>query len=110
MSDINNVVISGRLGNDPIVRYYETGSVSSEISVGVNRYSTKEQQEKVTWHICRAWGKKAEYIGEYAKQGSAVVITGSIEKDVYVDKEGKNRAISYINIQNIKILTKKEEN
>lgn len=102
MSDINTVTISGRLGNDPIVRWYETGSVSSEISVGVNRYSSKEQQEKVTWHICRAWGKKAEYIGEYAKKGSVVLVTGSIEKDIYQDKEGKTRAISYTNIQNIK--------
>lgn len=110
MSDINNVVISGRLGNDPIIKYYETGAVLSEISVGVNRYSTKDKEEKVTWHICRAWGKKAEYIGEYAKKGSAVLVTGSIEKDIYQDKDGKTRAISYILIKEIKILTKKEEN
>lgn len=110
MSDINTVTISGRIGADPIIKYFETGAVNCEISVAVNKYSAKDQQEKTTWHVCKAWEKKAEYIGEYAKQGCAVVITGSIEKDVYKDKEGKTRANSYILIDRIKILTKKEEN
>ena len=110
MSDINTVTISGRIGADPIVKYFETGSVNCEISVAVNKYDSKEQKEKTTWHVCRAWGKKAEYIGEYAKSGCAVILTGSLEKDVYKDKEGKTRANSYILIDRIKILTKKEEN
>lgn len=110
MSDINTVNITGRIGAEPIVKYYETGSVSSEISIAVNKYNVKAGEDKTTWHIARAWGKKAEYIGEFAKVGCAVVITGSLEKDVYKDKDGKTRAISYILIDRIKILTKKEEN
>lgn len=109
MSDINTVNISGRIGAEPIVKYFETGSVSSEISIAVNKYDVKKGEEKTTWHIARAWGKKAEYIGEYAKKGCAVIITGSLEKDVYKDKDGKTRATSYILIDRIKILTKKEE-
>lgn len=106
MSDINTVTISGRLGNAPIIKYFETGSVTCELSVGVNKYNSKKQEEEVTWHICRAWGKKAEYISEYAKKGSVVLITGSLEKDVYEDKEGKNRANSYVLIEQIKVIPK----
>lgn len=109
MSDINTATISGRIGADPIMNFFETGSVNCEISVGVNKYNTKKKVEEATWHIARAWGKKAEYIGEYAKKGCAVIITGSLEKDVYKDKDGKTRATSFILIDNIKILTKKEE-
>lgn len=109
MSDINTVNISGRLGADPIIKYFESGSVTAEISIAVNKYNSKEGKETATWHVARAWGKRAEYIGEYAKSGDAVIITGSLEKDVYKDKDGKTRANSYILISQIKTLPRKEE-
>lgn len=109
MSDINTVCISGRLGTDPEMKYFESGNVSCEISVAVNKYSSKKKVEEPTWHICRAWGKFAEYIGEYARSGSMVFINGSLEKDVFEDTDGKKRAISYILIDRIKIIPKKEE-
>lgn len=68
MGDINTVCISGRLGDDPEVKYFESGSIKVSFSIGVNRYSSKKQAEEVTWHKVIAWGKRAEFIGDVAKK------------------------------------------
>lgn len=42
MSDINNVFLTGRIGADPNMKYFESGSVKTSISVGVNRWNKKK--------------------------------------------------------------------
>lgn len=46
MSDINTICISGRLGEDPKVKYFESGSVKVDLSIGVNRYNAKKRTKK----------------------------------------------------------------
>ena len=47
MSDINTICISGRLGEDPAVKYFETGSIKTTLSIGVNRYNAKNRLQKL---------------------------------------------------------------
>ena len=109
MSDINTICISGRLGEDPKVKYFESGSVKVDLSIGVNRYNAKKQAEEVTWHKAIAWGKKAEFIAEVAKTGALVCIQGSLQKDTYKDENGNNRASVYILIDEIKVNNKRNK-
>lgn len=106
MSDINNVFISGRLGADPVMRYFETGSKIVTISIGVNKWNKKAEKEVVTWHNCKAWGTKAEFIAETAKKGAMLFVSGTLEKDVYKDANGNNCATTYILINEVKISIK----
>ena len=108
MSDINTICISGRLGEDPAVKYFESGSIKTTLSIGVNRYNGKKQAEEVTWHKAIVWGKKAEFIGEVAKSGALVCIQGSLQKDTYQDENGNNRASVYILVEEIKITNKRQ--
>ena len=57
MADINNVFISGRIGADPHMKYFESGAVTCDISVGVNRWSKKKEAEETTWVGCKVWGR-----------------------------------------------------
>lgn len=109
MSDINTICISGRLGEDPKVKYFESGSVKVDLSIGVNRYNAKKQAEEVTWHKAVAWGKKAEFIAEVAKSGALVYIQGSLQKDTYKDENGNNRASVYILVEEIKVTNKRNK-
>ena len=109
MSDINTICISGRLGEDPAVKYFETGSIKTTLSIGVNRYNAKKQAEEVTWHKAVAWGKKAEFVAEVAKSGALVYIQGSLQKDTYKDEQGNNRASVYILIEEIKVNNKRNK-
>ena len=109
MSDINTICISGRLGEDPAVKYFETGSINTTLSIGVNRYNAKKQAEEVTWHKAVAWGKKAEFVAEVAKSGALVYIQGSLQKDTYKDEQGNNRASVYILIEEVKVNNKRNK-
>ena len=109
MSDINTICISGRLGEDPTVNYFESGSIKTTLSIGVNRYNAKKKAEEVTWHKAVAWGKKAEFIAEVAKSGALVYIQGSLQKDTYKDEQGHNRASVYILIEEIKVNNKRNK-
>lgn len=108
MSDINTIALSGRLGEDPKMKYFESGNVVCEVSIGVNKYSAKQKKEIVTWHKCRAWGKNAEFICGVAKVGALVFVQGTLEKDTYKAEDGSDRSISYILVQEIKVINKKD--
>ena len=109
MSDVNTICISGRLGEDPTVNYFESGSIKTPLSIGVNRYNAKKKAEEVTWHQAVAWGKKAEFIAEVAKSGALVYIQGSLQKDTYKDEQGNNRASVYILIEEVKVNNKRNK-
>lgn len=110
MADINTVTLSGRLGDAPQMKYFESGNKTVTISVGVNKWSKKQEKEVVTWHTAKAWGNKAEFIGEVAKKGALACLQGTLEKDVFKDEQtGKDIAKTYILINEIKISNKKED-
>lgn len=109
MSDINHVFISGRIGADPKIKYFDSGSVICEISVGVNRWNKKKDAEDTTWLNCKIWGKRAEFVAEYVKSGDMAFISGSIQKDVYKDADGKQCANTYIVVEEIKTQKKQQK-
>ena len=74
---INSVVIVGRVGQDPEVRYYDSGKVKTVLSVAVNRWA--KDGTKTDWFRIELWDKKAEVAGEYAKKGKLVAIEGRLQ-------------------------------
>ena len=110
MSDINNVFLTGRMGTEPEMKYFESGKVKTNISIGVNKWNCKKESEEVTWFDCVAWGKKAEFLGDVAKKGAMVYVSGTLQKDVYKDENGKNCSRTYILIDEVKVNNKKTEN
>ncbi len=109
MSDINNVCISGRIGTDPHLKYFESGAVTCELSLGVSRWNKKKEAEEVTWINCRIWGKKAEFVGEYVKKGDYAMVAGSLQKDIYEDSTGRKCANSYVLVDEIKSQKKQDK-
>lgn len=107
MSDINSVFITGNLGQDPEIKYFESGKVVSNFNVAVNEYQGKDKDEKTNWISCRAWGKKAEFISEYAKTGSFVMIHGHLGVDEWQADDGTTKRKVFINVDEIKVVSKK---
>lgn len=90
MRGVNEVTIIGNLGNDPEVRYTQSGAAITTISVATSeRWKDKngEQQEKTSWHRIKFFGRLAEIAGEYLKKGSQVYVEGSLRYGSY-EKEG----------------------
>ena len=79
---INKVILVGRLGNDPDVRYTAGGSAITTISIATSESwkdrNTGQQQERTEWHRVVFFGRLAEIAGQYLKKGSQVYVEGSL--------------------------------
>jgi single-strand DNA-binding protein len=91
---INKVILVGNLGNDPEVRYSQSGSAITTISVATSeswKDKNGEQQERTEWHRVKFFNRLAEIAGEYLKKGSQVYIEGALRTEKYTDKNGVDK-------------------
>ena len=92
---INKVIIVGNLGNDPDVKYTQSGTTITTISVATTEAwkdkQTGQQQERTEWHRVKFFGRLAEIAGEYLKKGRQVYVEGSLRTDKYTGKDGVER-------------------
>jgi single-strand DNA-binding protein len=112
------VVLVGRLGRDPEMRYTPQGTPVTSISVATSRkYNTADGQlkEETIWFRVQVWGKQGETVNQYLTKGSKVLVEGSLVPDenggprVWTDKEGKPRASFEIRAQTVRFLDSKRE-
>jgi single-strand DNA-binding protein len=79
------VVIVGRLGTDPEMRYMPDGTAVTNFSVATNRKwtdrSSGEPREETTWFRVSVWGKQAETANQYLSKGRQVLIEGRLKSD-----------------------------
>jgi len=110
---MNKVVLIGHVGDDPEVRYLDTGVVVANFSLATNEYYKKDG-EKLTiteWHKIVLWRGLAEIAEKYVKKGQLLMVEGKIKTRTYEDKEGKKRYVTEIYGENIEMLgVKKVEN
>ncbi|UNM97624.1 single-stranded DNA-binding protein [Ignatzschineria rhizosphaerae] len=105
---INKVILVGRLGNDPDVRYTASGSAVTTISIATSESwkdrNTGQQQERTEWHRVVFFGRLAEIAGQYLKKGSQVYVEGSLRTNKYTDKNGIERYSTDINANELQML------
>lgn len=104
---LNKVILIGRLGRDPEVRYMPNGEAVCNFSVATSeKYTDKngQRQEVSEWHNVTMYRKLAEIAGQYLKQGSQVYIEGKIKSRKYTDKNGVERTAYDIIANEMKML------
>ena len=104
---LNKVILIGRLGRDPEVRYMPNGEAVCNFSVATSE-SWKDQsgqrQEKTEWHNITMYRRLAEIAGKYLKKGSQVYLEGKIQTRKYTDKNGAERTAYDIIANEMKML------
>lgn len=80
---LNSVSLVGRLGSEPDVKYFESGTIKADFSIASNR--TKQITD---WYSIGLWGKTAEVAANYVRKGSQVGINGSLVCEWWVDRNG----------------------
>jgi len=91
---INKVILIGRLGRDPEVRYASSGTAVCNFTMATSRtYKDKqgERKDETEWHRVVAFGRTAEICGEYLKKGSQIYIEGRLQTRKWQDKDGNDR-------------------
>lgn len=92
---VNKVILIGRLGADPDVRYLSSGDAVVNISIATDSQwkdrNTGQLQEHTEWHRVALFGKTAEIAGQYLRKGSKVYIEGRIRTRKWQDQSGQDR-------------------
>lgn len=89
MEKMNKVILIGRFTRDPEVRYTQSGMCSANFTIAVDRKYKQEGQPEADFPRIVAWGKTAEFIEKYFRQGMKIVIEGKIQTGKYTNKEGQ---------------------
>jgi single-strand DNA-binding protein len=104
---VNKVILVGRLGKDPDLRYTPSGQAVASFSLATTRRwkaQDGQNQEATTWHNIVAWGKQAEVMKEYLSKGREVYIEGRIDNRSYDDKEGNKRYVSEVVVESFSFI------
>jgi len=106
-SGLNKVLLIGRLGKDPEVRYTTTGGSVATFSIATNENWTDkngQKQERTEWHRIVAWGKLGEICGQYLSKGREAFVEGRLQTREWTDKEGHKRYTTEIVASNVQFL------
>ncbi len=112
------LVLVGRLGRDPEMRYTPNGSAVTSFPVATSRkYTTSDgqQKEETVWFRVSVWGKQAETVNQYITKGRMVLVEGNLVGDenggprIWTDKEGKPRASFEVRAFTVRFLDSKRE-
>lgn len=104
---INKVMLIGRLGQDPELKYTPSGSAVCNFSLATSESWTDksgQKQEKTEWHRVVVWGKLAELCNQYLAKGRQAFIEGSLQTRQWDDKQGQKRYTTEINAKNVQFL------
>lgn len=104
---LNKVILIGRLGRDPEVRYMPNGEAVCNFSVATSeswKDSNGQKQERSEWHNVTMYRKLAEIAGQYLKKGSQVYLEGKIQSRKYQGKDGVERTAYEIIANEMKML------
>ncbi|MEM1367245.1 MAG: single-stranded DNA-binding protein [Cyanobacteria bacterium P01_H01_bin.15] len=104
---LNVVNLVGRAGSDPEVRYFESGSVLCNLSLAVNRPTSRE--DKPDWFSLEIWGRTAEIAANYVRKGKLLGIQGSLKIDNYTNRNGHACSRPVIRVNRLDLLGSRNE-
>jgi len=111
MAGINKVILIGRLGRDPEIRYTPDGTAVANFSIATSDEwkdkNTGEKRERTEWHRIVAWRRLGELCGEYLSKGRQVYVEGKLQTRSW-EQDGVTRYSTEIVASDIQFLGGRE--
>jgi single-strand DNA-binding protein len=104
---VNRVMLLGRLGQDPELKYTPSGAAVCNMTMATSeKYEDKsgQKQEKTEWHKIVVWGKLAELSNQYLEKGKQAFVEGRIQTRSWDDKDGNKKYTTEINATSVQFL------
>lgn len=89
---MNKVILMGRLTRDPEIRYSQGANGSTAVarfSLAVPRKFKQDSQPDCDFINCVAFGKTAEFIEKWCRQGTKLLIEGRWQSGSYTNRDGQ---------------------
>jgi single-strand DNA-binding protein len=114
------IVIVGRLGKDPEMRYLPDGTAVTSINVATDRRwtdkATGQPTQETTWFRVSVWGRQAESVNQYLSKGKMVLVEGHIRPDpqtggprIYTRQDGGAGASFEVTAEVVRFLSSRDE-
>ena len=108
---MQKVMLIGYLGRDPEVKYSQQGTAIAQFSVATSeRWKDRdgELQEHTEWFAVKAFGRRAEIVGEHLHKGSRVYLEGRKRTESWDDKQsGAKHSRGFVYADRIEFLDSK---
>ena len=106
---MNKVILMGNLTRDPEIRYSqgEKQMAIARFSLAVNRRFSRQGDTDTDFFNCTAFGKQAEFVEKYFKQGSRMLLTGRVQNDNYTNKNGEKVYSVQIMVEEVEFAERK---
>jgi single-strand DNA-binding protein len=92
---LNKVMLIGRLGQDPEMRYTPSGRPLTKFQLAANRSWTTAEGDKKTeteWFNVVAWGKLAEICNQFLTKGQQVYVEGRLHTRHWQDDDNSSHS------------------
>ncbi|GMO50574.1 MAG: single-stranded DNA-binding protein [Treponemataceae bacterium] len=105
MSDVNRVIVIGRLTRDAELKYTQAGFAISNFSVAVNRRRKNGEQwvDEANYFDVSLFGKQAETLKPYLVKGKQIAVEGELKQDRW-EQDGQPRSKVVISASNVQLL------
>ena len=103
---VNRVILIGNVGQDPRVKYFDTGSAVATFPLATGT----QIPERTEWHNIVASNRLAEIVDKYVHKGDKLYLEGKIRTRSYSDQSGAMRYITEIYVDNMEMLSPKGAN
>ena len=107
---MNKIILLGRLTRDPEVRYTQTGKISAQFTIAVNRpYAGADGQKEADFIPVIIWGKSAELAGNSLTKGQRVLVDGRLQIRPYTTKDGSKKSITEVIAERFEYIERKDQ-
>ena len=101
---LNRIILIGRLGQDPDLKYTQSGKAVASFSLAVDRPHSKGRDKETDFIRIVVWEKLAELVAQYLGKGRLAAVEGRLQMRQYEDNDGKKVRIAEVVADNVRFL------
>ena len=105
---VNKVILIGNLAADPDVKATPKGTYVAKMRLATNTYAGKDEsgnrKEQAEFHNLVAFGKTAEFAGQYLKKGRSLYVEGRLQTSSWDDQAGQKRYRTEVVVEEVKFV------
>lgn len=106
---MNKIILIGNISKEPQMSTVgQNQTVKCAFSIAVNRkFKAQDGTYPTDFFNCVAWGKTAQFIGNYFHNGNKIALTGSMQNRSYQDQNGVTKYITECIVEDAEFVEKK---
>ena len=111
---MNKVMLIGNVGKEPDIHYYDADQAVAKITLATTErgYTLKngtQVPERTDWHNLVFYRQLAKIVEQFVHKGDKLYVEGRLRYNTYDDKLGKRHFVTEIMVENMELLTPKQQ-